>query len=277
MSSFFQAIERYERVNIIPPLHAFSADDYQYFQDLFLNKLIEINNNPDISSDDFIDNVKIATLKTNFLYTTRYTEYSIVNFNIFFVVFGIDIELSLSLQYDEQGKFSTLKMHYGGLDTSFFMIKVLGLDFFKYNQALLNFPVIDDSQTDLYSILLIGKMNYVSNSNIISLTYGFDNTHTLVTKHVHISRRAGSVKKQLSVISDVPTELLFIDFVNYLVAKKDDFDNQFCDYKKLHLPVDVWIDVDWLIVLQERFLFLLSSNQRDHFIDYLKVIEMELY
>lgn len=277
MSSFFQTIKRYERVNIIPPLHAFSADDYQYFQDLFLNKLIEINNNPDISSDDFIDNVKIATLKTNFLYTTRYTEYSIVNFSLFFVVFGIDIELSLSLQYDEQGKFSNLKMHYGGLDTSFFMIKVLGLDFFKYNQALLNFPVIDDSQTDLYSILLIGKMNYVSNSNIITLTYGFDNTHSLVTKHVHISRRAGSVKKQLSVISDVPTELLFIDFVNYLMDRKDDFDNQFCNYKQLHLPVDVWIEVDWLIVLQERFLFLLSSNQRDHFIDYLKVIEMELY
>lgn len=259
------------------------ARHFEIVRALMLEKLISINNNPNLTNDMLKEHLHLEENKTAFYANEKTKDFIEITFTFnLFELFDCCFDLKIYVHYDETGRQTHYTPHYKEDKTKHIDTKLsnhLNINHFKNDGMKLEFYILDVDSDTSYSLIKDHCFRTPEVSNNIknktyfinSMDYFFDKDHRICRKTFETKKFGNEcgIKYYLNEYGQPEYELLLIKFVNHIYNVKEDIDDSFLNYESVNFE-----DTHWFKVVNKSFYDNLNGQNRIAFLDYLKLIEM---
>lgn len=245
---------------------------FEIVRAMMCEKLISINNNPELTNDLIKEHLHLDQDETSFYVNEKANDCIIVTFKFnLFELFNCEFELPIYVYYNEDGQQSHYSAQYKGdlLDST--LINYLNLNHFNKDPSQLEFHLQKDYYGSAYAIKQKNWVVLIALRKFVSMTYFFDQDHKVFRKTFEIKHlgKSSGTSYSLNSNGDIDAEMMLLRFTKHIMNVKADVDSSFFDYNNLNFE-----DNNWFKVVNKSFYDNLNGENKVGFMDYLKLIEM---
>lgn len=249
---------------------------FEIVRAMMCEKLISINNNPELTKDLIEEHLHLEKEETSFSISEKKDDFITVTFKFnLFELFDCEFELPIYIHYDEKGRQNNYTSYYTGNSRESTLIKHLNLNNFNNENDELSFYLQKDFKGAAYSIKKKNWIILLHLRKVTHMTYFFDKDHKICRKSFEL-RNLGANKGELqgasysvNADSNIETELMLLRYTKHILNEKQEVDSSFFNSENLNLE-----DTYWFKVINTSFYDNWNGDNKVAFMDYLKLIEM---